>query len=308
MKSTCSKNEAVKFLSGKFGEAITLMPMVEGQESQAFSFRHNNKDFVFRINPIIEGFQKDDHAYRNFSSAKIPIPKVVEHGAFDDNHVFCISEKAPGITLQDADESTVTALLPDITSLWRSISEIDISNTVGYGIFSGKDGNAPFHSWRAYLLSIFDQEKYDWEKVKNLTGVEAQLVDGLKSALLKLVEYCPEDRKLIHGDFGSNNVLIDVHTPKITAIIDWDCASYGDPLYDIAIAYFWRTWLMCMEKTCGYWEAFLSSAPNYFERIMCYQLHIGLKEIYENASDGNTQTLAWCQERCRQILDGGKNL
>ena len=308
MKTTYTKNDIAQFLSEKHGETINPSRMIEGQESQAFSFRHNNKDFVFRINPIIEGFQKDDYAYRNFSSSKIPIPKAVEYGAFDDNHAFCISEKAPGITLQDADESTVSDLLSGITNLWRSISEVDISNTVGYGVFSGKDGNASFHSWRDYLLSILDQEKYDWEKVKSLEHVDAGLIDNLKSALTGLIEYCPEDRNLIHGDFGSNNVLVDPHTSKITATIDWDCASYGDPLFDIAIAYFWRTWLMCMEKTASYWEDALSSAPNYFERIMCYQLHIGLKEIYENALDGSENTLAWCQKRCRRILDGGKNL
>jgi len=302
MNSTYSKNEIAEFLSKKFNKKISLTPVVGGQESLVFLFLHDNKEFVFRVNPIIEGFQKDDYAYQNFSSEKILIPKIIEHGNFCDRHAFCISEKASGITFQDADEAMINALLSDITNLWRSISKINISNTVGYGVFSGKDGNAPFHSWRDYLLSIFDQEKYDWEKVKSLAGVDAQLIDGLKSALLKLVAYCPEDRKLIHGDFGSNNILIDALTPKITAIIDWDCASYGDPLYDIAIAYFWRTWLMCMEKTASYWEETLSSAPNYHNRIMCYQLHIGLKEIYENALDGDIVTLAWCQERCRQIL------
>jgi len=302
MKSTYNQNTVAKFLSEKYGEAITPTPMVEGQESQAFSFRHNNSDFVIRINPIIEAFQKDDYAYQNFSSAKIPIPKIVEYGDFDTKSAFCISEKVPGITLQDADEATVSMLLPDITNRWRSISEVDISNAMGYGIFSGGDGNAPFNSWRDYLLSILDQQKYDWERAKNIS--DAELIDALQSALTKLVQYCPEDRRLIHGDFGSNNIIIAAHVPKITAIIDWDNAAYGDPLYDIATAYFWRTWLMCMELTSSYWEETLCSAPNYHKRIMCYQLHIGLNEIYENAVDGGEETLARCQNRCRQILDG----
>lgn len=302
VKSIFSKDDIVRFLSDKFNEVITLKPIVEGQESQVFSFQYNNKDFIIRINPIIEGFKKDDYAYKKFSSIKVPVPKIVEYGSFDGSHSFCISEKATGITFESADEKTVNALLSDITKLWLSISEIDISNTKGYGIFSSEDGNSPYSSWKEYLTKILDKQKYDWEKVKDMEYVDTGLVDDLKNSLLSLIKYCPEDRKLRHGDFGSNNVLVDYQTLKITAIIDWDNASYGDPFYDIAGAYFWRTWLMCMEKTSAYWEIMFNSIPNYQERIKCYQLHIGLEEIYENALDGDIETLTWCQERCQQIL------
>jgi len=248
MKSAYGKNELSRFISNRYGESINLTPITEGMESQVFSFTHDNKEFVLRINPVIEGFRKDEYAYRHFSSSKIPIPKIIEYGTYSSKHAFCISEKASGITLQDADGATVNALLPDIADLWRSIGDVDISDTAGYGIFSATDGNAPFHTWQDYLFSIFDQRRYDWEKVKANKNVDAELVDNLKSTFLSLIKYCSEDRKLKHGDFGSNNVLIDEHIPKINAIIDWDNASYGDPFYDIAGAYFWRTWLMCMEK------------------------------------------------------------
>jgi len=276
--------------------------MVEGMESQALSFTHGNQEYVLRINPLIEGFKKDDYAYRNFSSAEIPIPRIVEYGRFNADHAFCISEKAPGITFEDADEATVMALAKDELELWFAIGAIDISGTTGYGIFSSDTGNAPFRSWRDYLLSILDENVYAWEKVRTIQGVEIGLLDKLMSSYLELVEYCPEERRLRHGDFGTNNLLIDPIARKITAIIDWDNASYGDPLYDMGGSYFWRTWLMCVEKTLAIWEEKFSGAPNYRERTMCYQLHLGLEEIYENALDGDIETLQWCQERCRQIL------
>jgi len=277
--------------------------MAEGMESQALSFTRGGQEFVLRINPLIEGFRKDDYAYRNFSSAKIPIPKIIEYGNFSAGHAFCISEKAPGNTYQDADEATVVTLAKDVLALFFEISEIDISGTTGYGIFSSETGNAPFGSWRECLLSILDERVYAWEKVKQTQGVDTELLDRIMSAFSALVEYCPEARKLRHGDFGTNNLLVDRGALKLTAVIDWDNASYGDPLYDMGGAYFWRTWLMCVEKTIPIWEEKFSGAPNYRERTMCYQLHLGLSEIYENALDGDMETLQWCQERCRQILD-----
>ena len=303
IKSAYDKNDIAKFLSNKYNKEIILMPMVEGMESQVFSFKHDNSDFIVRINPIIEGFQKDDYAYRKFSSAKIPIPKIVEYGKFNDNHSFCISEKILGSTFQDADEETVNSLLSDLTELWLAISEVDISKTNGYGVFSSQDGNAPFNSWHDYLLSILDKKKYSWEKVQSMEIVDAELVDKIIITMRNLIKYCPEDRKLVHGDFGSNNVLVDGHTQRINAIIDWDNALYGDCFIDIGGAYFWRTWLMCIDKTAAYWEKKFSSIPNYHERTLFYQLRLGLSEIYENALDGDIETLAWCQERCRQILD-----
>ena len=302
MKSTYIPNDIADFLSKKYGEAIEPIPMVEGMESQTFSFSHGNQEFVLRINPLIEGFRKDDYAWRNFASAQVPIPRIVEYGAFNATHAFCISEKAPGITYEDADETTVMALAKDELELWDVICEIDISGTIGYGIFSSEDGNAPFSSWRNYLLAILDASEYDWEKVRATEGVDTELLREIMSAFSELVEYCPEERKLRHGDFGTNNFLVDPSARRITAIIDWDNASYGDPLYDMGGSYFWRTWLMCVEKTIPLWEEHFGGAPNYQERTMCYQLHLGLEEIYENALDGDMETLRWCQERCRQIL------
>lgn len=294
MKSAYSIMDIADFLSEMYGAAIKPVPMVEGMESQVYAFVHAHQAFVLRINPEIEGFQKDDHAHRHFASPQIPIPKVVEFGPFMGDHAYCISEKVQGITLQDADEAAVDALLPSITALWRAIGEVDISRTTGYGVFSGKDANAPHSSWRNYLLSALNDEKHTPE------NVDAALIDAMKAALYKLLPYCPEERRLSHGDFGSNNVLIDANAQKIAAIIDWDNAKYGDPLYDIASAYFWRNWLMCMEKTASYWDEVLSSLPNYRERILCYQLHIGIKEMYESAPDA--QTLLWLQSRCARIM------
>ena len=302
MKSTYSEDDITSFLTKKYGELIILNPVVEGQESQVFSFRHNDADFIFRIHPNIEGFRKDDYVHRSFSSQKIPIPKIVEYGDFNESHAFCISEKAKGITFQDADEQTVETLLPDIMAVWAAIGEIDISKTKGYGIFSSKDGNAPHDSWKDFLLSILDESKYDWEKIKKIKEVDSDLVEAIKESFLELIQYCPEVRKLRHGDFGSNNVLVDQNVPAITGIIDWDNAAYGDSFYDVNG--FWRPWLMCMEKTAVYWEQEFGHLPNYNERIKCYQLHTGLEEIYENALDGDMDTLNWCQKRCRQILLG----
>jgi aminoglycoside 2''-phosphotransferase len=41
---------------------------------------------------------------------------------------------------------------------------------------------------------------------------------------------------LIHGDFGSSNVLVDTASMRVTGIIDWGSAHVDDPAVDIAAA------------------------------------------------------------------------
>ncbi|WP_439897592.1 phosphotransferase, partial [Escherichia coli] len=81
---------------------------------------------------------------------------------------------------------------------------------------------------------------YDWGSV---TG-DNQVAD-MAGRCAELARHCPNVRALVHADFGSNNVLTDGH--RITGVIDWSEAMYGDPLYDIANILFWRPWLDCME-------------------------------------------------------------
>ena len=49
-----------------------------------------------------------------------------------------------------------------------------------------------------------------------------------------------QERHLIHSDLLNYNVL--VADGRISAVIDWGCAMYGDFLYDLAWFEFWAPW------------------------------------------------------------------
>ena len=300
IKSSYTKNDIQSFINDKLNSNIELFPVVEGMESQVYSYTLNSKDYIVRINPNLEGFRKDEYAYKYFNNDIIPIPKVVEYGKFNDTHYYCISEKATGITFEDSNEEVVDKLLPDITKIMVAINDIDISNTSGYGIFDSQTGNAPFNSWKDYLLDILNSYKYDWNKIKNMDYVDSNLIDEMIKKFNNLISYCDNVRKLRHGDFGSNNMLVD--NDKFTAVIDWDCSGYGDPLYEVSSACFLSTWLMFMDKSYKYYEKIFGNEKNYREKVLCYALHIGLEELYENAIDEDLESLEWIQNRCKELL------
>ncbi len=321
-KTQLTQTEVLAFLNQKFaGRVVNVQQLLEGEESQAFSFEcegslagkkstdHSGEEsqafsfecegasYVFRTNRSARGFQKDSYAYSHFCSVKVPIPRVIEIGQIDEQHAYCISEKMPGFTLQDADSKTLKGLLQPVSETWLAISDTDISSTSGFGDID-VTGQGRYSSWREYLLSILDSSYYDWDSV--FRHVDKGLVNDLMAAFIALIQHCPEERRLVHGDFGSNNVL--TYGYNITAVLDWDNAKYGDPLFDVANAYFWRTWLECMDLQADYYEVHLSTLPHYHERILCYQLRIGLDEIYDNAIHQDSRTTAWVARRCTEIL------
>lgn len=87
---------------------------------------------------------------------------------------------------------------------------------------------------------------------------------------------------------------------SITAIFDWDRALFGDALYDVANIFFWREEnlqpLIERLKEQGL------AIPRWKERILCYQLHIGLREIYDSALGSGTIDLTWLMIRCNAIV------
>lgn len=65
--------------------------------------------------------------------------------------------------------------------------------------------------------------------------------DGLPTAATHLIEALdaeipePTGTSLLHMDFKFNNMLIDPDTLRANAVIDWDMATRGCPLFDLAV-------------------------------------------------------------------------
>ncbi len=290
------------FLSKCWPEPVTnLENLVEGEDSQAFYFESDDKCYVLRINKSDYGFRKDAYAYDNFASVKIPIPKVFQIGKIDTDHFYCISQFIDGQILQYLDKEGVKTLLPATLEMQRTIAGIDISHTVGYGELD-LAGNGKSSSWQEWLLAHISLPDFNWEAITSKGVIERSFLHKVFDAFKRLVDQTPSKRQLIHGDFGSNNLL--TRDGKIVAVLDWDAASYGDWLFDVAGAYYWRDHLLCMNLAADYYESQLNHLPNYRSRVNCYQLRAALIEMYVQSHRGEREKLQWHVERCQKVLEG----
>jgi hygromycin-B 4-O-kinase len=110
-----------------------------------------------------------------------------------------------------------------------------------------------------------------------------------------LLDSCPEERWLVHGNYGFGNVL--AREGRVTAVLDWIDAKYGDFVYDLAWLDFWAPQrdypghylLRRPDKS--------PEIPRFAERLRCYKLYIGLDALRFFAKAGREDAYRFARER-----------
>ena len=272
------------------GDVADVLSLPGGAFSSAFAFTAGGLAYVIRLSAApqaAESFAKDDYAWRHFASAALPIPRIVATGPTADGH-FAIGERIPGRTLEELSPGERQPLLPATLDTLDAITRADLSASHGYGDW-GSDGNGRFASWRDYLAAIVENEAegfyQGWHALFRESFLERDVYEVVYRQLLQLVRHCPEARALLHNDYWFENILAD--GGRVTGVIDWGNALYGDPLYDVAR-------LAWGSDGPGWWfddgaavlHALYGAAPRYAERIACYQCHLGLDDLRYYAKTG----------------------
>lgn len=265
------------------GDVAGLRPLAGGVFSRAFVFRAAGREYVIRLNQEVharESFAKDDYAWRHFAAPELPIPRIVTTGESDGYH-YAISERAAGTTLDACSPAARRAVLPALLDTVEAVGRANVPRSSGYGDWDG-DGQGKFASWHDFVASITDNHTdgfyKDWHRYYDESFLERDVFDTVAARMLELLERCPEERRLVHNDLHFENITSD--GTRITGVLDWANALYGDPLYDVA-------WLGWQAAHPGWWyddgaeilRARFGAAPDYTTRVTCYQLHIGLDHL-----------------------------
>jgi len=75
----------------------------------------------------------------------------------------------------------------------------------------------------------------EWEGYRRLPGYPGEPLAGMGELAEFLTAHQPPDQPpgLMHGDFHFGNLLVDAEQPRVTAVLDWEMATIGDPLVDL---------------------------------------------------------------------------
>jgi hygromycin-B 4-O-kinase len=92
-----------------------------------------------------------------------------------------------------------------------------------------------------------------------------------------LIDLTPSRRELVHGGFGYGNVLLN--DGRVTAVLDWQDARYGDHVFDLAYMLDWldrRTQEACVNVYKELLRKIGRSEARLEDRIKCYRYYIGV--------------------------------
>jgi aminoglycoside phosphotransferase (APT) family kinase protein len=143
---------------------------------------------------------------------------------------FYVMEYVPGVVLRtrndtkDLTEAQAAELSRHLAEMLAAIHGVDV-NQVGLGDLGRGAG---------YLRRQLDRWQRQWElSVTEERPGYTQLVERLTAALPAETE---GQTTLVHGDYRLDNALVMLNPrPRITAVVDWEMATLGDPLADLGL-------------------------------------------------------------------------
>jgi len=141
---------------------------------------------------------------------------------------FAVWEFAPGCTIQsraqldELSDATVATIATELVETLAALHRVDYA-AVGLGDLGRSHGYA-------------ERQLKRWSSQWNLVG--APELHGLAAGLIaRLSASIPAQQatSVVHVDYRIDNTLVDVADPRITAIVDWELCTIGDPVADVAM-------------------------------------------------------------------------
>ncbi|CAM8645714.1 COG3173 Predicted aminoglycoside phosphotransferase [Acidimicrobiia bacterium] len=217
------------------GEPLLVERLDAGRSNAMFTIQRGDRDLVLRrpagvaVDRANEGMRREYRILRALDASDVPHPEAI--ALCEDPAVlgctFFVMERVDGINPMPP--------LPDVFA----------SNEVRAGVaFAMVDVLAAIHSfdWQAGGLSDlgrpdgFHERQVDrW--TRQLWSYGGRVLPGIDSVAQWLSTNRPNSftPTLMHGDFHMFNLLIAEGPPgKVTAVVDWETATIGDPLLDLA--------------------------------------------------------------------------
>lgn len=256
------------------GAADPPVPLAAGAWSTAYALTVAGRAAVLRVSRHGGDFAKDE-AVAAAVRGMLPVPAVTARGEAG-GWAYAVSERLTGTPLDDLPADALTAVLPDLFEVMDAVSGIDVGGR-GYGIWDASRV-APHRSWPEYLLAVEHETPRvpGWRAALAASDVGLEPFERGLAALRRLAPGLPDERRMVHHDLLARNVLAG--GDRISGVLDWGSACFGDPLYDAA-------WLLYCWGWYPQWssidiEAAIGRRWNPDPAALrAYRIHIGLGSI-----------------------------
>jgi aminoglycoside phosphotransferase (APT) family kinase protein len=281
------------------GTQNILLHFVRG--GRAFVLRRPPKHLRANSN---ETMRREARVLTALKGTNVPHPDVIAACAAEDvlGTAFYLMEPIAGFTpreempeLHKNDASIRRGMGFEMVDAIAALSQVDFEKRglVGLGKLDGFL-ERQVGRWRSQLESYAEHE--GWPGLAGLPGVDeiGAWLDAHRPKSFK--------PGILHGDYHFGNVLYDWNGPKMTAMVDWELTTLGDPLVDLG-------WLLSFWPPDGStegpvmpWTGFPTrdeivsryadktgadvSNADWYEVLACYKLGSILEGTYARACAG----------------------
>jgi aminoglycoside phosphotransferase (APT) family kinase protein len=226
----------VRYLQARlpgFDQGIEIRQFQVGQSNPTYQLRTRAGDYVLRKKPAGEllpsahAVDREFLVMRALADSQVPVPKM--HLLCADESVigqmFYVMEYVEGRNFPDprmleAPQAERRAMYLDLVAVLARLHALDY-RAIGLQDF-GKPQN--------YVA----RQVARWTKQYAASRVEDNADMDRLIAWVEARSQPADEVALAHGDYRGHNVLFAPREPRIAAVLDWEVATIGHPLADLA--------------------------------------------------------------------------
>jgi aminoglycoside phosphotransferase (APT) family kinase protein len=216
-----------------FRGPVTVSQFQGGQSNPTYRLSGAGHEYVLRRKPpgkLLPSAHAVDREYRILTAlgrTDVPVPKTWL--LCDDpaviGTIFYVMDWVPGRIMVDP-------LLPGCTPSER---------TAIYDSMSDVLSRLHRQDWKPLGLSDFGKPgSYFTRQIHRWTqqyrASETERIESMERLMAWLPEHIPsaDETTVVHGDFRLGNVIMHPTEPRVLAVLDWELATLGHPLADLA--------------------------------------------------------------------------
>ena len=262
---------------GLLSGPLTGEVIAGGKSNLTYVVSDGRTDVVVRRPPLghvlatAHDMAREHRVMSALADTPVPVPQMYAFCGDEDvvGAPFYVMERAVGVPFRTEEQlrplgpARVRAVADAVTDTLVALHEVE-PVAVGLGDFGRPDGylERQVHRWRKQM---------DGSRSRDLAG-EDELHHRLASSIPQ-----SSAATIVHGDYRMDNTLIG-ESDQVTAVLDWEMATLGDPLSDVA--------LMLV------YQSLADIAPHAVSTVSRTEGHPSRTEIIERYSAGSGRDLS----------------
>lgn len=218
-----------------FDGPVTIRQFQGGQSNPTFHVATEAGSYVLRkkppgrLLPSAHAVEREYRAMEALQDSGVPVPRM-RLLCEDDTVIgtpFFLMDHVPGRIFPDRVMTSGTpaerrAVYDDLARVLARLHAVD---------------------WRAAGLADFGRPDHYMQRqvarwTKQWAAVKVEEMPEMERLAEWLPRHLPEDEEttIAHGDFRLGNVILHPEEPRVVAVLDWELATLGHPMADLAYA------------------------------------------------------------------------